>query len=139
MNFNECFRIIGFIVLNMGYYAGVLEPTIYAILVLLVILTSSFTIPLTDLIYPVKFYLQKDGDASVKSLPMQQTLDSSETIATLERSQSFKEMSFLIFLPNIQAVPAIMSMMELLQKGFRKVSVSALRLIPLTERESVVM
>lgn len=126
----------------MGFYAGILDSHVYANLIILMLVTTAFTLPIISYIYPSQMYLQKEGQSSVKSLPMQQMdiKDSSETLAeTIQRIPSFKEMTFLIYLPNMQTVPAIMSLIELFQKGPRKIAVNALRMVQLTDRESSVM
>ena len=107
------------------------------------ILTTAFTIPLLSIIYPKPMYSTPNltsKSLSIQQLPRLDASGSAETLAeSIIRSPSFKDLTFLVYLPNMSTVPSLMSLVSLFQKGIRKVSMSALRLLKLSGRESSVL
>ncbi|KAJ1548181.1 K(+)/H(+) antiporter [Nowakowskiella sp. JEL0078] len=134
--------LVELIVLNLGLQGGVISPRVFTIMVMMALITTFTTVPLISFIYPPSHYAneasnrrkniseKKDDDVSTKSFAEQQ-------------------LRVLICLPNIQSVPAMMSITQMMQEkyqnvpesGIRKLlSIAALRLVPLgNNRTSTVM
>jgi hypothetical protein len=144
---------VGLIVLNIGFRAGVVPPSIFSMLVITMIISSSFTIPLISMVVEKSLY-EQNMNVSVKSLPMEQVRSHASGLKdsdgeTLNEAGApspardefvpLNELSILLNLPKLQTVPSVMSLIQLLKIGCKKITVNALKLNEITDRESSVL
>jgi hypothetical protein len=134
---------VGLIVLNIGFRAGVVPPSIFSMLVITMILSSSFTIPLISMVVEKSLY-EQNMNVSVKSLPMEQVrnlneMKDSNADTHHEVSIVLSELSIILILPNLQTVSSILSLILIFKLGSKKITINSLRLTEITERESSVI
>ncbi|KAI9338672.1 Sodium/hydrogen exchanger family-domain-containing protein [Zopfochytrium polystomum] len=145
--------LLEFVVLNLGYQSKVINPKVYAILIVATIVSNFVTVPLFSAVYPSGPKAKspepptpesprepsaagaaiQGGDAKNAALEAQ---GSSSTATLFHDSAS---LAVLAYLPNMESVPAMMVLTELLRLSSNPLTVKALRLIRLSERNSTVM
>ncbi|KAJ3016828.1 K(+)/H(+) antiporter [Thoreauomyces humboldtii] len=128
----SCKGLVELIVLNLGLQAGVINQTIFSLFVIMAVVTTFMTVPMVSWLYPPSIYLKS-----------QHMRASSTGSGDLERGHRNKltlghlgGVNILICLPNMQIVPAMMSLTQLLQSTPNSLSIHALRLIRLSQRTS---
>ncbi|KAJ3319156.1 K(+)/H(+) antiporter [Boothiomyces sp. JEL0866] len=120
--------LVEIIVLNLGLQAQVISPKIYAMFLIMALITTFMTVPIVSYIYPQSLYLHKGEQPS------------QDSSATLTKQPSvIDKMHILICLPSMKVVPAVMNLSQILFSSPKALDVYALRLIELGERMSKVM
>ncbi|KAJ3125918.1 K(+)/H(+) antiporter [Nowakowskiella sp. JEL0407] len=135
--------LVELIVLNLGLQAGVISVKVFTIMVMMALITTFSTVPIISLVYPLKYYS--------KELNKKEKIDrEEEEYATLRRVK--KEVQLSMFLTGIECVPSMITVVKMVKEGFVRshltvdtnevlngLQVSAVRVVPLTERTSAVM
>ncbi|KAI9015500.1 Sodium/hydrogen exchanger family-domain-containing protein [Hyaloraphidium curvatum] len=151
--------LVELIVLNVGLSAGVINETIFAIMVIMALVTTFMTAPIIMAIYPTKYYTYADG-VDLHALGLHAPEDSSSASRTqdaapsLELRQQFKGLepvdavsipgavfstnqSILLCLTDERTLPGLMLLTASLARGSGS-TVHALRLSQLSDRISSV-
>ncbi|KAJ3326581.1 K(+)/H(+) antiporter [Blyttiomyces sp. JEL0837] len=127
--------LLEFIILNLGYQSQIISPEVFSILVVTVLISNVLTVPLISLVYPPSIY---------EHPPAQQKPDDEFDRAEKASPESHdltacSSLNLLCYLPGMQTVPAMMAFTELLRTSELPMSVKALRLIRLSDRNSTIM
>ncbi|RKP27342.1 Sodium/hydrogen exchanger family-domain-containing protein, partial [Syncephalis pseudoplumigaleata] len=130
----NCKGLVELIVLNLGLDAGVIDKKVFAILVLMALVTTFITTPIVMWLYPPRYWRTVKGMTRANSRM-------ASPIATMSGTATPSEL--LVCLSRMRQVPAIMQLMRVLAPRRRKTNnrrvVHALRLVELGQRESAVM
>ena len=133
---------VGLLVLNIGFRAGIIPRAVFTMLVIVMLLSSAFTIPLISYILPPESTTE-NANASVKSLKMEKVSSlehgHGSTATILNEPTLTNELSILLSLPKLQTVPSIMSLVQLFKTSTMKIKVSTLRFNEINDRESSMM
>ena len=136
----NCKGLVELIVLNVGLSAGVINTTIFTMMVVMALVTTCMTTPIVTWLYPKKYYKyivarsETGGDGiggrepSIQSLSLQHISE-----------KATAPLSIMVTLPSMQAVPAMMSLVQLLTSDHRPMKLHALRLIEMNDRASTFM
>ncbi|KAI9258471.1 Sodium/hydrogen exchanger family-domain-containing protein [Sporodiniella umbellata] len=124
----NCKGLVELIVLNIGHDAGVLNDQVFAILVVMALITTFMTTPMVVYLYPEWYQKQTVHfeDVSRSSIGKEE-----------EKSIYVGRYSILAFLDRVESLSSIMAFAQLFKAN--KVDFHALRLIELTQRTSDVM
>ncbi|KAJ3308555.1 K(+)/H(+) antiporter [Boothiomyces sp. JEL0838] len=122
--------LVEIIVLNLGLQAKVISPKVFAMFLIMALVTTFMTVPIVSWIYPQSLYLHKPSIENIG--------DSSSTL-NKHASASPEKMKILVCLPSMKVVPAVMNLSQILFSSPKTLEVYALRLIQLGERLSKVM
>ncbi|RKP08247.1 Sodium/hydrogen exchanger family-domain-containing protein, partial [Thamnocephalis sphaerospora] len=130
----NCKGLVELIVLNLGLQAGVIDRKVFAILVLMALVTTFITTPIVMALYPPRYWRTVKGITRANSRAASPT----GTISGAVNNE------LLVCLSRMRQVPAIMQLMRVLAPRRRKTTggipvVHALRLVELGQRESAVM
>ncbi|KAI9002960.1 Sodium/hydrogen exchanger family-domain-containing protein [Hyaloraphidium curvatum] len=157
--------LVELIVLNVGLNAGIINATVFAIMVLMALVTTFMTSPIVAVIYPPKFYTYVDG-AELADDSSKDKDDLDDPVAGIEgegRSSSFqmaarrgkeadmrsiKEVvlpgtvsmgnrKVLVCLKDVRTLPGVMTVSSLLSRSGQP-TVVALRLAAMDDRFSSV-
>ncbi|KAI8053025.1 Sodium/hydrogen exchanger family-domain-containing protein [Syncephalis plumigaleata] len=130
----NCKGLVELIVLNLGLDAGVIDKKVFAILVLMALVTTFITTPMVMWLYPPRYWRNVKGMTRANSRM-------ASPIATMSGAVTPSEL--LVCLSRMRQVPAIMQLIRVLAPRRRKTNnrrvVHALRLVELGQRESAVM
>ncbi|KAJ3267675.1 K(+)/H(+) antiporter, partial [Terramyces sp. JEL0728] len=121
--------LVEIIVLNLGLQAKVISPKVFAMFLIMALVTTFMTVPIVSYIYPQSMYLKK---------PSLENLNDSSTTLT-KQSGNDGRLKVLICLPSMKVVPAVMNLSQILFSSPKPLDVIALRLIELGQRMSKVM
>lgn len=148
--------LVELIVLNVGLQAKILDQRIFSMFVFMALLLTFITTPLTLYLYPERY--RGHGGMALERAPT--------SGARATASEEFVRSKFAVVLDNMEQLPSVMTLTQLLQPDFarlnvaeksltekstqsasaisyphnkRAISVDALRLIELTERTSAVL
>ncbi|KAJ3120437.1 K(+)/H(+) antiporter [Nowakowskiella sp. JEL0407] len=138
--------LVELIVLNLGLQAGVISARVFTIMVMMALITTFTTVPVISVIYPPKFY--KDSRAlTVKA-------KEDEQLTEVPRTDK-KDIEIVLCLTGIQCVPSMMALVKMVRESvshippsesektpedsLNNLQISAIRIIPLSERTSAVM
>ncbi|PLW49197.1 hypothetical protein PCASD_03010 [Puccinia coronata f. sp. avenae] len=102
-----CKGLVELIVLNIGLKAGVLNTKVFAMFVLMAVVTTFITTPLTLLFYPESYHHRKRIEIAQQN--------GSKIFASHLSSQSSEKSSFLVVLSQLEHLPSVMSFVKLLQ------------------------
>ncbi|KAJ7038020.1 Sodium/hydrogen exchanger family-domain-containing protein [Mycena alexandri] len=106
----SCKGLVELIVLNIGLQANILDPRTFSMFVLHALVLTFITTPLTILFYPVKYHthegliIAKLGDVDRESDPGRQSTSDDEV-----------KTKFSVVLEKIEQLPAVMTLVQLLQ------------------------
>ncbi|KAJ1539739.1 K(+)/H(+) antiporter, partial [Cladochytrium tenue] len=148
-----------YIILTIGYQVSIVSAKSFTILIVATILSSFVTVPLMYLVYPTSSLAvestaasgtvaessdKKDYDKlsaggqgeSGDALPIDVTGPVHGNPHALLGST---QLQVVVYMPNMQAVPAMMILSEMMRLSSLPLSITALRLIRLSERNSTVM
>ncbi|RUS17961.1 Sodium/hydrogen exchanger family-domain-containing protein [Endogone sp. FLAS-F59071] len=144
------------IVLNLGHKAGVINDTIFVIMVVMALVTTCMTTPIVLALYPVA-YQRKCEHELLEKVKARQT-DIESTSHSLEKQPDTGTFRLMLSLNNMQYIPSIMALIQMLQHKPKsaisdtvagrsseelsttsQLEIHALRLIELTQRTSAVM
>ncbi|KZP07351.1 cation/H+ exchanger [Athelia psychrophila] len=104
----SCKGLVELIVLNVGLQAGILDTRTFSMFVVHAIILTFMTTPLTLLMYPKKYRIHASAVAS-DGRPSEEG-----AIAGSSTGQEFKT-RFAVVLDKIEQLPAVMTLMQLLQ------------------------
>lgn len=129
----SCKGIVEIVVLNVGLNAHIISPKVYSMFVVMTLVTTFLTTPLTLWVYPVsyreklaKYYAESDNEQSLlhpKEL----------TVETLGR---FKFQAIVLLLKKIDTIPQLMYLIRDLQASGDEKTVRAVHLREFTLRTS---
>ncbi|KAJ3125919.1 K(+)/H(+) antiporter [Nowakowskiella sp. JEL0407] len=138
--------LVELIVLNLGLQAGVISARVFTIMVMMALITTFSTVPIISIIYPPKFY---------KDAPLLAAKDREVEKFTDEQGGGKKNIEIVLCLTGIQCVPSMMTLVKLIKESFvhiptqeaeklpdeplKNLQISAIHIIPLSERTSAVM
>ncbi|KAJ3318845.1 K(+)/H(+) antiporter, partial [Boothiomyces sp. JEL0866] len=123
--------LVEIIVLNLGLQAKVISPKVFAMFLIMALVTTFMTVPIVTYIYPQSLYLHKPS--------VEQFEGNSSSTLNKPSSSSPDKMKLLICLPSMKVVPAVMNLSQILFSSPKTLEVYALRLIQLGDRLSKVM
>ncbi|KAJ3218655.1 K(+)/H(+) antiporter [Dinochytrium kinnereticum] len=130
--------LLEFIILNIGVQSQIINPKIYTILIVAVLISNITSLPLISLVYPTSLYLKKAPGPQVTQ--EDDTAQKQKTDAASTVTRKAKHLNLLCYLPGMSTIPAMMALTDLLkQQEDLPMSVIALRLIRLSDRHSTVM
>jgi len=109
-----CKGLVELIVLNIGLKAGVLNTKVFAMFVLMAVVTTFLTTPLTLLFYPESYHHRKRIEIAQQN--------GSKIFASHLSSQSTEKSSFLVVLSQLEHLPSVMSFVKLLQQPVKNTS-----------------
>ncbi|KAJ3099248.1 K(+)/H(+) antiporter [Phlyctochytrium planicorne] len=131
--------LLEFIILNIGVQAKIINPHIYTILVVTVLIANILSLPLISLVYPLALY-KKKGPQPQTAIIAKDEVSKEKAESTLAESDKAKSLNLLCYLPGMSALPPMMALTDLMkQQDNLPMSVIALRLIRLSDRNSTVM
>ena len=120
------------IVLNLGLRAGVITPKVFAIFLLMALLTTFMTVPLVSWLYPPHRHVPITKiDDNEKQTNIKDESDS----ASISRVADQKY-SMLVCLPEIGTVNALMKFTQLLSDSKQRLDLWGLRMIELEDRRN---
>lgn len=123
----NCKGLVELIVLNLGLSAGVINVSIFTMMVLMALATTFMTVPLVTLLYKPA--------AGVETKDMVE-----RTLTTQPEKQSNNELGLLVTVKNSRSVTSSMGIIQLFgSSSLYTLRVNALRLVELSHRESTVM
>ncbi|KAI9015021.1 Sodium/hydrogen exchanger family-domain-containing protein [Gaertneriomyces semiglobifer] len=128
--------LVELIVLNLGYSAGVINQKIFTMFVIMALVTTFMTTPLVTWVYPPKIYLKQSRAITHDTLS---SIAAKDDMSPYHHEGGPDDVKVVICLPNMHAVPPMMSITQMFQTAKHRVQVYALRLIKLTERTSTYM
>ncbi|KAJ3003353.1 K(+)/H(+) antiporter [Thoreauomyces humboldtii] len=129
----SCKGLVELIVLNLGLQAGVINQKIFTIFVVMALVTTLMTVPAVSFLYPPSMYVKSHREHGVMSMSGTGDLEQGEDKMTPGHRGG---VNMLICLPNMQTVPSMMSITQLFQSTPNQLSITALRLIKLSQRTS---
>ncbi|KAH9467505.1 hypothetical protein MJO28_005933 [Puccinia striiformis f. sp. tritici] len=103
-----CKGLVELIVLNIGLKAGVLNTKVFAMFVLMAVVTTFITTPLTLLFYPETYHNRRRIELAQQN--------GSKTFASHSSAHASQKSSFLVVLSQLEHVPSVMSFVKLLQQ-----------------------
>lgn len=111
-----CKGLVELIVLNIGLNAGVLNSRVFAMFVLMAVVTTFATTPLTLLFYPESYHHRRNlGDTSRHGSRF-----------FIPSSPHAPKSSFLVVLNQFEHLPSVMSFVKLLQRPVKSIPVPPL-------------
>ena len=124
--------LVEIIVLNLGLKSGLITPKVFAIFLVMALMTTFMTVPLVTWVYPASKHVQisfaDDEDRlSVKRL---------DTEPNLLMEEKF---SILVCLPETSTTTSLMKFVQLLVNTTRQLDLWGMRMIELEDRNSKVM
>ncbi|KAJ3414476.1 K(+)/H(+) antiporter [Chytridiales sp. JEL 0842] len=135
--------LLEFVALYIGYQSQILEQKVYTILLVSVILTNFVTVPLVAFVYPKSLYAMMGGNnaTAVVADDVKANVEVfDEKGALVESSAAGDTLNVLAYLPGMQSVPTMMAFTDLLHHSHTTpLSVTALRLVRLSDRPSTIM
>ncbi|KAI9361263.1 Sodium/hydrogen exchanger family-domain-containing protein, partial [Zopfochytrium polystomum] len=132
--------LVEFIVLNLGFQAKIISTTVYAILIVAILLSNFVTLPLLAVVFPSTSHpVAKSPELHATETHAAPTDKSATDAKLVPPAQSSTGHNFLTYLPNMEAVPAMMVFTEMMRLSQLPLSMKALRLIRLSERNSTVL
>lgn len=166
----SCKGLVELIVLNIGLQAGILDTKLFSMFVvclavftfpcivkgfdapsiqLMAIILTCITTPLTIFIYPASIRVPHEGALLKTRADAGSETDSGKpgvfaSPSTAAPSQELSKTKFAVLLERIDHLPAIMTLVQLLQTSSttsrrRTIRIDALRLVELSDRASAVM
>ncbi|CAG8444746.1 3449_t:CDS:2 [Ambispora leptoticha] len=133
--FMSCKGLVELIVLNIGLSAGVISPKIFVILVVMAIVTTCLTTPLVTYLYPPKYHSSPGGENIENGGKLTiETIDSRRSEDTLR--EKTKPNKILVVLNNIEYLPAMMTLIQLLRPLRTFTKPSAINLSEKKEKSS---
>lgn len=154
----SCKGLVELIVLNIGLQAGILNTQTFSMFVVMALVVTFITSPVTEAIYPMKYRIP--ARLADVSKPPTDEEEKRAPHSGRQTEDDFKS-RFSVVLSRIEHLPAIMTLTQLLHKSSSsvtladptssseasgspsveetKISLHALRLIELTNRTSAVM
>ncbi|KAG5456377.1 MAG: Sodium/hydrogen exchanger family-domain-containing protein, partial [Olpidium bornovanus] len=118
--------LVELIVLNLGYQAGVINQKVFTMFVIMALVTTFMTVPMVAAIYPLHMY--------------ENTIEERRMAEADEDSLAEKgvqgKLDVLLCIPNMETIPSVMAITQLLNSAGGKFRFRALRLIPLSDRAS---
>ncbi|KAF9951451.1 K(+)/H(+) antiporter, partial [Modicella reniformis] len=150
----NCKGLVELIVLNIGYDAGVINATVFVIMVMMCLITTCMTTPLVLWIYPVHY----QRAAALRALAKEKAMGDIESPEP-QQSPNASKKGIMLCLDKIQNVPAMVSFLDMLHHAISKPqnattdsvnsapspslrtgpTLFALRLLHLSERSSSVL
>ncbi|KAA1072856.1 K(+)/H(+) antiporter [Puccinia graminis f. sp. tritici] len=103
-----CKGLVELIVLNIGLKAGVLNTKVFAMFVLMAVVTTFVTTPLTLLFYPESYHNRKRIEIAQQN--------GSKIFASQFPAHPTEKSSFLVVLSQLEHLPSVMSFVKLLQQ-----------------------
>ncbi|WAQ83668.1 hypothetical protein PtA15_4A116 [Puccinia triticina] len=103
-----CKGLVELIVLNIGLKAGVLNTKVFAMFVLMAVVTTFVTTPLTLLFYPESYHHRKRIEIAQQN--------GSKIFASQLSAHASEKSSFLVVLSQLEHLPSVMSFIKLLQQ-----------------------
>ena len=127
--------LVEIIVLNLGLRAGVITPKVFAIFLLMALLTTFMTVPLVSWIYPPHRHMQISKAFGVDELEKKSEFknESDSKSLSFDTEQKF---TMLVCLPEISTVNAVMKFTQLLHESRQKLDIWGLRMIELEDRRN---
>jgi hypothetical protein len=128
--------LVEIIVLNIGYKAGAINSEVFTIMLVMALATTFMTVPVLTLIYPMKMYLTKNhivGSLQNPNVPQENSVAEKMTFI------AEPELRLMVCLPNTSNLSSMASIVQILQATPIDMTLFALRLIPLSERNSTLM
>lgn len=118
--------LVELIVLNLGLQAGVITKKLYAIFLIMALVTTFMTVPVVNTIYPTKYHVPFGN----------KTIEEGGSSSTINEKDS---LNILVCLPSMRIVPATLNLLSILFGSSKKIDLYALRLVELGQRLSKVM
>ncbi|KAJ8295666.1 K(+)/H(+) antiporter 1 [Rhodotorula toruloides] len=104
-----CKGLVELIVLNVGLNAGILNPPVFAMFVVMALVTTFATTPLTLAFYPVWYRIKSDRER--RGLPSTPTDEASTSTFGDEKPRS----RFAVVVEQFEHLPAVMAFLRLVQ------------------------
>lgn len=120
--------LVELIVLNVGLQAGVIDSKVFAIMVLMAVVTTFMTTPIVSVIYPARYYR--------KTTTAEEEIDASgDSLEAIVK----RHIRPIICLPGLGYAPTMMNVIKLMFNSGEKTSVHAVRMIEVSDRPSSIM
>ncbi|RKO91147.1 Sodium/hydrogen exchanger family-domain-containing protein, partial [Blyttiomyces helicus] len=120
--------LLELIIMNLGLQAQIINAKVFTILVMSTILITLLNLVVLHLLHPV-------GKFAIRGTEVQIAANDSERDA---KSSNIDALNVLVCLPNMSTVPALMALTQMMNRA-HPLTLSALRLIQLSDRTSTVM
>jgi Kef-type K+ transport system membrane component KefB len=112
----NCKGLVELVVLNIGYDAGVINPTVFVIMVMMCLITTCMTTPLISWVYPVHY----QRAVALRTLAKEKAkMGDIERADSPEASDDSKK-GIMLCLDKIQNVPAMMTFLNMLHHAVVK-------------------
>ena len=136
--------LVEIIVLNLGREAKVINDKVFTVMVVMALFTTFMTVPLISIIYPTKLYLKKESNPGHLRNPSAMRFEDHDDIESVKLKKEIEstfsnDLKILLCLPDMTSVSPMMALTQVIQTTPVDMTVNALRLIPLGERNSTVM
>ncbi|KAK3821247.1 MAG: Sodium/hydrogen exchanger family-domain-containing protein [Benniella sp.] len=112
----NCKGLVELVVLNIGYDAGVINPTVFVIMVMMCLITTCMTTPLVSWIYPVHY----QRAVALRTLAKEKAkMGDIESADSPEASDDSKK-GIMLCLDEVQNAPAMMAFLDMLHHAVVK-------------------
>lgn len=126
--------------LNLGLTYGVINEKVFTVMVIMALFTTFMTVPVISYVYPTKLYMKKKSKCTRLKSPSGVSLTNPSSAPLIGGSDPLdSDVKLMLCLPNLQTLPSMMAITQMIQSTPVEMSLHALRLIPLGERDSTVM
>ncbi|KAJ3217160.1 K(+)/H(+) antiporter [Dinochytrium kinnereticum] len=106
--------LVEIIILNIGLDAGLINDQVFAVMVLLAIVTTCMTTPLISLIYPESYYSSTTREVAAGE----------RTMSSFERFQADEPKKLMLCLPTTSSVATMMGLLHKVSSGRSRLDVS---------------
>ncbi|PWN44441.1 hypothetical protein IE81DRAFT_345670 [Ceraceosorus guamensis] len=110
----SCKGLVELVVLNIGLQAGILDTRTFSMFVVMALVTTFVTTPLTQLIYPAKYY-EEEVDAIRAGSDSKLVDDSSDPSAGRRSALTGAARRLLVVLDGFEHLPGLLTLMQLMR------------------------
>ncbi|KAN0063892.1 K(+)/H(+) antiporter [Thecaphora frezii] len=126
----SCKGLVELIVLNIGLSAGILDTRVFSMFVLMAVISTIITTPLTLFIYPEQYRTSLDDDSSIHSRHGKPQLGGHTDAADREEASgsdgAAAAKKLLVILSSFEHLPGLMTLVQLMQPSLAAAEVATL-------------